>query len=89
MSARVSGQELRLETRDFGEKKRIRPKVFSALKTQVPRQAKKEVWCIPKKLVFREKKGKNHIPSDTKLLLTKNYSEIIIFGKLRISYVIP
>ena len=29
------------------------------------------------------------IPSDTKLLLTKNYSEIIIFEKLRISYVIP
>ena len=23
-----------------------------------------------------------HIPSDTKLLLTKNYSEIIIFGKI-------
>ena len=29
------------------------------------------------------------IPSDTKLLLTKNYSEIIICVKLRISYVIP
>ena len=29
------------------------------------------------------------VPSDTKLLLTKNYSEIIIFGKLRISRVIP
>ena len=29
------------------------------------------------------------IPSDTKLLLTKNYSKIIIFGKLRISRVIP
>ena len=29
------------------------------------------------------------IPSDTKLLLTKNYSKIIIFEKLRISYVIP
>ena len=29
------------------------------------------------------------VPSDTKLLLTKNYSEIIIFEKLRISYVIP
>ena len=29
------------------------------------------------------------IPSDTKLLLTKNYSEIIILGKLRISRVIP
>ena len=28
-------------------------------------------------------------PSDTKLLLTKNDSEIIIFGKLRISRVIP
>ena len=28
------------------------------------------------------------IPSDTKLLLTKNYSEIIIFEKLRISRVI-
>ena len=27
--------------------------------------------------------------SDTKLLLTKNYSEIIIFEKLRISRVIP
>ena len=30
-----------------------------------------------------------YIPSDTKLLLTKNYSKIIIFEKLRISYVIP
>ena len=30
----------------------------------------------------------NVIPSDTKLLLTKNYSEIIIFEKLRISRVI-
>ena len=29
------------------------------------------------------------LPSDTKLLLTKNYFEIIIFGKLRISRVIP
>ena len=29
------------------------------------------------------------IPSDTKLLLTKNYFEIIIFEKLRMSYVIP
>ena len=29
-----------------------------------------------------------HLPSDTKLLLTKNYSEIIIFEKLRISRVI-
>ena len=29
------------------------------------------------------------LPSDTKLLLTKNYSKIIIFEKLRISYVIP
>ena len=29
------------------------------------------------------------VPSDTKLLLTKNYTEIIIFGKLRISRVIP
>ena len=31
----------------------------------------------------------NPLPSDTKLLLTKNYSEIIILGKLRISRVIP
>ena len=30
-----------------------------------------------------------HVPSDTKLLLTKNYSKIIIFGKLRISRAIP
>ena len=30
-----------------------------------------------------------NIPSDTKLLLTKNYSKIIIFEKLRISRVIP
>ena len=29
-----------------------------------------------------------NLPSDTKLLLTKNYSEIIIFEKLRISRVI-
>ena len=29
------------------------------------------------------------LPSDTKLLLTKKYSEINIFEKLRISYVIP
>ena len=28
------------------------------------------------------------LPSDTKLLLTKNYFEIILFGKLRISCVI-
>ena len=28
------------------------------------------------------------LPSDTKLLLTKNYSEIIIFEKLRISRVL-
>ena len=32
---------------------------------------------------------KSTVPSDTKLLLTKNYSEIIIFEKLRVSYVIP
>ena len=32
---------------------------------------------------------KIQLPSDTKLLLTKNYFEIIIFEKLRISYVIP
>ena len=30
----------------------------------------------------------NRVPSDTKLLLTKNYSKIIIFEKLRISRVI-
>ena len=29
------------------------------------------------------------LPSDTKVLLTKNYSKIIIFEKLRIPYVIP
>ena len=29
------------------------------------------------------------IPSDTKFLLTKNSSEMIVFGKLRISRVIP
>ena len=28
------------------------------------------------------KKFLNELPSDTKLLLTKNYSEIIIFGKI-------
>ena len=33
--------------------------------------------------------GTLHIPSGTKLLLTKSCSEIIIFEKLRISYVIP
>ena len=31
----------------------------------------------------------SHLPSDTKLLLTKNDSEIIIFQELRISRVIP
>ena len=30
----------------------------------------------------------NALPSDTNLLLTKNYSEIVIFEKFRISYVI-
>ena len=38
------------------EGKKYTPKVFSALKTQVPQQAKKEVWCIPKSLFSREKK---------------------------------
>ena len=38
--------------------------------------------------VPRELPGAREIPSDTKLLLTKNYFEIIIFGKLRISRVI-
>ena len=33
--------------------------------------------------------SKCSLPSDTKLLLTKNYSEINIFEELRISYVIP
>ena len=33
-------------------------KVFSALRTQVPQQAKKEVWCVPKSLFSREKEGK-------------------------------
>ena len=32
---------------------------------------------------------KSGVPSDTKLLLIKNYSKIIIFEKLRISRVIP
>ena len=40
----------------FGGKKKT-PKVFSALKTQVPQQAKKQVWCIPKSLFSREKEG--------------------------------
>ena len=31
----------------------------------------------------------SHLPSDAKLLLMKNYSGIIAFEKLRISYVIP
>ena len=31
----------------------------------------------------------SELPSNTKLLLTKNYSKIVIFGKLRISRVIP
>ena len=33
------------------------PKVFSALKTQAPQQATKEVWCIPKSLLSREEQG--------------------------------
>ena len=33
--------------------------------------------------------GSQHIPSDTKLLLTKDYSERLIFEKLPISYVVP
>ena len=39
--------------------------------------------CIDMILLF------SNLPSDTKLLLTKNYFKIIIFGKLRISRVIP
>ena len=34
------------------------PKVFSAMKTEVSQQAKKEVWCIPKSSFSREKEGK-------------------------------
>ena len=52
------------------------------------------VWCIddfhnklvPLKHVSRGIEG-DKLPSDTKCLLTKNYSKIIIFEKLRISRV--
>ena len=56
------------------------------------------LWPLPKTTCFFPEKlsinfpgEKRHIniPSDTKLLLTKNYSNIIIFEKLRIWYVIP
>ena len=40
-------------------------------------------------LVRYPQENKHEIPSDRKLLLTKNYSETIVFGKLRISYAIP
>ena len=39
-------------------------------------------------LMIAESATNGTLPSDTKLLLTKNYSEIIIFEKLRISRVI-
>ena len=42
----------------------------------------------PKFLQYK-KNSCEELPSDTKLLLTKNYSKIIIFEKLRISRVIP
>ena len=36
-------------------------KLFSALKSQVPQQAKEQVWCIHENLVFRGKRRKRHI----------------------------
>ena len=47
--------------------------------------------CTKRKVFFspRGSAGVATLPSDTKLLLAKNYSEIIIFEKLRISCVIP
>ena len=47
------------------EGKKYTPKVFSVLKTQVPEQARKEVWCISTSLFSREKKGKIHIHQRT------------------------
>ena len=52
------------------------------LKNGAPRDDLKNgrgpVWAVP-----------CDYPSDTKLFLTKNYSEIIVFEKLRISHAIP
>ena len=48
-----------------------------------PCKAKNTVWV--KNMSFNKKIPRNKFPqtpSDTKLLLTKNYSEIIIFGKI-------
>ena len=46
-----------------------------------------EVTEQKKAMVYTKQCSK--LPSDTELLLTKNYSELIIFGKLRISRVVP
>ena len=40
-----------------GKSTRYTPKVFSALRNQVRQQAAKEVWCIPKCLFLRERRG--------------------------------
>ena len=45
----------------WGGGRKYTPKVFSALKNQVPQQAKKEAWRIQKRFVFKGKEGKTHI----------------------------
>ena len=64
----------------------------SGLETHEELLKKKGVWSEAKEDSDRANASReflNCLPSDTKLLLTKKYSEIIIFGKLRISRVIP
>ena len=58
----------------------IRCRCWQALQ-HIERSSRAIVVCIAGPSLLK-------LPSDTKLLLTKNYSEIIIFEKLRISYVI-
>ena len=46
------------------EGKKYTPKVLSALKIQVPQQAKKEVWCIPKSLFSWENEENTYTPKN-------------------------
>ena len=45
--------------KNFRGTQKYTPKVFSALRNQVPQQAKTEVWCILNCLLSREKEGEN------------------------------
>ena len=81
---RLRFRDLRSKTLAF--KKRIAI-VFCDLKASLGARACVQVLCVQKtrRSAFA---FLSPLPSDTKLLLTKNYSEIIIFEKLRISRVI-